>query len=127
MTLTITKRFTFEAAHQLPWHDGKCARLHGHSYVLEVSVAGEVKPDDGKPDAGMVVDFAAVSGVMKPLIEAVLDHHSLNDQLENPTAENLVRWLVPILQPHMTQIGTVLTRLRLYETATSWVDWELGR
>lgn len=119
MTQTITKRFAFESHHRLPWHDGKCARDHGHSYVLEVSVTGGVRPDDGKPDSGMVMDFSALSAVVRPLVDGVLDHHSINDVLNNPTAERLVEWLVADLSPKLPG----LSRIRVYETATSWVEW----
>lgn len=119
--LTITKRFTFEAAHQLPWHKGKCARLHGHSYVLEVSVRGPVVPDDlASPESGMVMDFDRIKAALKPLIDGKLDHFSLNQIMRNPTAENIVLWLTDQLRD--TFPG--LCRLRLYETATSWVEWE---
>lgn len=124
MNLTITKRYTFEAHHKLPWHDGKCANDHGHSYVLEVSVRGRIKPNNGQPDSGMVMDFGRVSDVVKPLIEAALDHHSLNHILQNPTAERLVEWLIPSLRADLELDGTRLVRLRLYETATAWVEWE---
>ena len=116
---TITKRFAFEAHHKLPWHAGKCARDHGHSYVLEVSVTGPVKPDNGESDSGMVVDFGDVSAAVKPVVEAVLDHHSLNDLMPNPTAERLVEWLVADLGLKLPG----LSRVRIYETANSWVEW----
>lgn len=90
-TTVITKRFGFEAAHFLPnvTDDHKCRRVHGHSYVVRVHVAG---PMDEY--AGWVVDFGEVKQVWKPL-EAQLDHHLLNDLpgLENPTAENLAAWI----------------------------------
>lgn len=90
-TTVITKRFVFEAAHFLPnvADDHKCRRVHGHSYVVWVHVAGPMDED-----AGWVVDFGDVKQVWKPL-EAMLDHHLLNDVpgLQNPTAENLAAWI----------------------------------
>ncbi|WP_435827215.1 6-carboxytetrahydropterin synthase QueD [Actinoplanes philippinensis] len=86
----IFREFTFEAAHRLPevplGH--KCARLHGHSYRLEVHVAGDVDPD-----LGWVMDFADVKAAVRPVIDQ-LDHYYLNEipGLENPTSENLARW-----------------------------------
>jgi 6-pyruvoyltetrahydropterin/6-carboxytetrahydropterin synthase len=73
--MTIWKRFTFEAAHRLPSVPAghKCARLHGHSFHVEVHVAGPVGED-----TGWVMDFAEVSAVMKPLINQ-LDHYYLNE------------------------------------------------
>jgi len=54
MRISIVRRYRFEAAHTLPWHPGKCSRTHGHSYVLEVQVAGELD------NRGVVMDFAEV-------------------------------------------------------------------
>lgn len=120
--MKITKEYRFESAHVLPWHDGKCAREHGHSYVLQVTVEGEVKANDGSRDAGMVMDFADIGRVVKPLIEERFDHFRLNDSLglENPTAENMVLWLVDYLDERLPGLAAI----RLYETATGWVEWE---
>lgn len=122
--LEISKRFRFESHHKLPWHNGKCSRDHGHSYILEVSVTGPVKPDSGAPDSGMVLDFYEISTIIKPLIEGYLDHYSLNDLHSNPTAENIVLWLVNTLQRRIPA-PAVLTRVRLHETADAWVEWRL--
>ena len=56
MKTTITVAITFAAAHRLPDHEGKCCRLHGHTYGLEVTVEGT--PQESGPAAGMVMDFA---------------------------------------------------------------------
>ena len=120
--MKLTKAYTFEAGHVLPFHTGKCGRPHGHSYVLHVTIEGDIKPDDGSPDSGMVMDFAEISQVLKPLIAGDLDHYWLNESLEmkNPTAERIVEWVVEKLQPQFSGLCAV----RLYETATGWVDWE---
>jgi 6-pyruvoyltetrahydropterin/6-carboxytetrahydropterin synthase len=118
----ITKRVTFEAHHKLPWHKGKCARHHGHSYVLEVTFAGPVQAHPGATTDGMVVDFGDISAFLKPLVADYLDHHSLNDILDNPTAEHLVLWLVGQITARNTT-HAFLDAIRLYETADSWVDW----
>lgn len=119
--LTITKEYRFESSHILPWHEGKCGRQHGHSYILQVEVAGPVKPDDGEPDSGMVMDFADISAVMKPLIAGYLDHYQLNDSLMivNPTAERIVQWIAEQIRHDLPGLAS----LRLYETATGWVTW----
>lgn len=79
----------WEAAHWLPGvpEGHKCRRLHGHSYRAQVTVCGPVDPD-----SGMVIDFGDVKKSLRALAEA-LDHQTLNDELENPTVENLVVWL----------------------------------
>lgn len=91
---TLKKEFTFEAAHKLPHHDGKCQRLHGHSWRARIVVGGDVL-EVGGPKAGMLMDFAEVSRVVKPIVEDVLDHHYLNEslQMENPTSEAIACWL----------------------------------
>lgn len=110
-TVTVTKTFRFEAAHMLPDHPGQCARMHGHSYVLEVSVRGPVREN------GMVVDFEELSAAVRRLVIDRLDHTLLNEVLPNPTAENvgllILGWL--------GRAGFLVSELTLHETATSRV------
>ena len=69
----------FDAAHFLPWHEGKCKNLHGHRWEVEVVIQSE-KLDEN----GLVMDF----GIVKQLLERVMpDHHDLNSWVGNPTAE----------------------------------------
>ena len=114
--MELFKEFTFEAAHRLPNvpAEHKCARLHGHSYRVIVHVAGDVDPI-----TGMVIDFAEVTAVVKPLIDEHLDHYLLNDVegLENPTSENLARWVWQGLAGALRQLSAVEVR----ETCTSGV------
>jgi len=109
----IFKEFTFEAAHRLPHvpQGHKCARLHGHSYRVEVHVEGAVEGE-----TGWVCDFADLSAAMRPLL-AQLDHYYLNeiDGLDNPTSEVLARWIWERVQPELPGISQVLVR----ETCTS--------
>ncbi len=106
--LSVTKVFTFDAAHQLPNHPGKCRRLHGHTYRLEVTVAAEL---DAK--TGMVLDFYDLSSVVKEKVLSRLDHRYLNDFVENSTAENLCLWIAR----ELTELP--LQQIRLWETPTS--------
>jgi 6-pyruvoyltetrahydropterin/6-carboxytetrahydropterin synthase len=89
--MDLFREFTFEAAHRLPQVPAghKCARLHGHSYRVEVQVSGEVGAD-----TGWVLDFADLSEAFRPVREQ-LDHYYLNDidGLANPTSEVLARWI----------------------------------
>jgi len=89
--MEIFREFTFEAAHRLPnVPDGhKCARLHGHSYRVEVHVSGDVGAM-----SGWVMDFADIKAAFVPLADQ-LDHRYLNEVpgLENPTSEVLARWI----------------------------------
>ncbi len=113
MRAEIQKTITFEAAHRLPNVPAghKCARLHGHSFSVEIAVEGEVDPT-----TGWVVDFADLTLAFRPLFER-LDHHYLNEVegLENPTSENLARWIWERLEPALPG----LTRVTVQETCTA--------
>lgn len=110
--VTLWKEFYFEAAHLLPnMPEGhKCARLHGHSFHLEVHLAGRAVAH-----TGMLVDYGDIKTAFAPL-EDMLDHRYLNDipGLENPTSENIVRWIWERLAPTLPG----LSRLVLRETCT---------
>lgn len=111
--MEIFKEFTFEAAHRLPNVPAEhmCARLHGHSFAVRISVAGEVGSE-----TGWVMDFSEIGAAFGP-VRKRLDHHYLNEieGLENPTSENLVRWIWDRLQPALPQLSAVEIR----ETCTS--------
>jgi 6-pyruvoyltetrahydropterin/6-carboxytetrahydropterin synthase len=109
----IRKQFKFEAAHVLPHHPGKCSRLHGHSYRLDVTLEGPLT--GAGPAAGMIVDFEVLSQVVKSGVVAELDHRSLNEVMPNPTAENVIVWIWRRLAPEFPQ----LAELVLWETATA--------
>ena len=87
MIVELTREYCFEAAHRLPRvsEGHKCSRIHGHSYRIELQVAGPVDPA-----TGWLVDFADIDDCWDAL-HARLDHRYLNDVpgLENPTCENL--------------------------------------
>lgn len=114
----IFKEFTFESAHRLPFvpEDHKCARLHGHSFRVEIHVAGEVDPA-----SGWIMDFADLKAAFKPLY-ARLDHNYLNEieGLENPTSENLARWIWERLKPSLPELCRIVVR----ETCTSGCAFE---
>ena len=111
--MEIWKDFAFEAAHHLPEvpEGNKCRRLHGHSYRVRVYVEGELDPT-----LGWVVDFAEIRETCEP-IRQQLDHYYLNeiDGLENPTAENLAKWIWNRLKPELP----MLSRIEISETCTS--------
>jgi 6-pyruvoyltetrahydropterin/6-carboxytetrahydropterin synthase len=109
----IRKQFKFEAAHVLPYHDGKCSRLHGHSYRLDVTVEGPL--ETAGPATGMVVDFDVLSQVVRANVIDALDHRHLNDLIDNPTSENIVAWIWRRLAPALPQ----LAELTLWETANA--------
>jgi 6-pyruvoyltetrahydropterin/6-carboxytetrahydropterin synthase len=111
--MEIFKKITFEAAHRLPNAPAghKCARLHGHSFCVELHVVGDI---DAK--TGWVMDFADIRKAFAPLYEK-LDHHYLNEVpgLENPTSENIARWIWQHLKPALPQLSKVV----VHETCTA--------
>lgn len=117
---TLTKKFRFEAAHVLPRHDGKCRRLHGHSWQGEVIVRGDQLCREG-PKAGMVVDFGDMKQPIKEMVDRYLDHHYLNETLpmENPTSEEVARWCYNFLQPLLPRLVAVV----IEETCTSRCEY----
>ena len=90
MAFRLERSYRFEAAHFLPKvpPGHKCARMHGHSYQIDVTIEGEIDPE-----RGWVMDFAAIDEHAMPLVRQ-LDHQVLNeiDGLANPTSELLARW-----------------------------------
>jgi 6-pyruvoyltetrahydropterin/6-carboxytetrahydropterin synthase len=109
----IRKQFAFEAAHVLPHHDGKCSRLHGHSYRLDVTVEGSLETTG--PATGMVIDFDALSHIVRASVIDALDHRYLNDTIDNPTSENIIVWIWRRLDADVPG----LAELTLWETATA--------
>ncbi len=111
--MDIYKEFHFEAAHHLPnVPDGhKCARLHGHSFHVRLYLSGSVGER-----SGWVIDFADIKQAFKPILEQ-LDHHYLNEipGLENPTSENIARWIWAQTRPRLPALSAV----ELRETCTS--------
>lgn len=85
----IGKDFELCCAHVLPNHLGKCSRLHGHNYKIEVYMEGNINLE-----TGMVEDFDRLTTLVQYLIIDLFDHQNLNDFYELPTAENLaVSWM----------------------------------
>ena len=111
--MRLYKDFSFEAAHRLPNvpEEHKCARLHGHSFLVRVSVDGPVGEQ-----TGWVMDFADLKAAFRPLHDR-LDHRYLNEiaGLENPTSEVLAHWIWRELRPTLPGLAEIEVR----ETCTS--------
>lgn len=97
MKVRLVREYRFEAAHRLPNvpEGHKCQRLHGHSFKIEISIAGPVNDQ-----TGWFIDFGDLDAIWAPIYDA-LDHRYLNDVpgLENPTSELLSRWLWQRIKP----------------------------
>lgn len=111
--MEIFKEFQIESAHSLPnVPDGhKCGRIHGHSFRLAIHVTGPVSEPEG-----WVMDFADIKKIFAPIYDQ-LDHRYLNDieGLENPTSENIARWIWARLKPQLP----LLSKVVVHETCTS--------
>lgn len=113
--MRLSREFTFDAAHKLVDHPGKCAHLHGHTYTLIVTVQG--KPDD----SGMVIDF----NEMKRIVDTVtikLDHTYLNEFYSTPTVENMAADIFEKLEKKFNKVQVSLASVTLYEGKKSWVE-----
>lgn len=138
----VTKRFHFEMAHMLYKYDGICENIHGHSYNLEVTIAGKPLHQPGNPKDGMIIDFGDLKNIVKTHITERFDHSLMvnslipEEQVERlkkitnrliivgfqPTTENIVSYIAGILQQHLPPDVTLYS-IRLYETVTSFAEW----
>lgn len=138
--IRITKEFRYEGAHALLNYDGKCRHIHGHSYILYVTLKGVPIRDPAATKNGMIIDFTDLKSIVNKHIIDKFDHalvlreHSpLAEEMSagyqnviivnfQPTCENLVAYFADILKNHLP--GEIeLYSLKLYETATSYVEW----
>jgi 6-pyruvoyltetrahydropterin/6-carboxytetrahydropterin synthase len=144
----ITRRLEFDAGHRIPDHRSLCRHVHGHRYVLEVTLVGTLDETPGSPERGMVMDFGDVKRIawdhlighwdhaflawrddpVAAAIASVLPHHRtvLLDSI--PTAENLARIAFETLAPHFhARYGERLrlARVRIFETPNCWADFPL--
>lgn len=115
--MEIRKSFTIEAAHLLPnlppGH--KCARLHGHSFTIEIAAGGPIDPVKG-----WIIDYADIKDAFQPIYDR-LDHNYLNDipGLENPTSEHLALWIWERLKPELHNLTAVI----VHETCTTTCEY----
>ena len=140
--IRITKIFSFEMAHALWKHDGKCANIHGHSYKLSVTVIGEIFSKKSHPKDGMLIDLADLKKLVEESVIQIFDHALVVNsntgekylkQLKHfnkrtlvvpyqPTCENLVLDFSERIQDELNS-HFHLHSLKLQETATSYSEW----
>ncbi len=105
----------FDAAHRLPNYDGKCARVHGHTYEVEVVLEGPVDEE-----SGFLMDFYDLKVVMKSVLSE-LDHRDLNAILDNPTAERIAEHIKTGLERRLLETPASLVSVKLWEGKNKWV------
>lgn len=119
--MIVAKRVNFEAAHYLPNYEGKCKNLHGHHWVVEIAVSGQVMQEHG-----FVVDFSKLKTWMEENIVSEFDHTLLNDSIPNPTAENIALVIKMRFDATGWNIsGDIrLAWVKVWETEDSYVQYE---
>jgi 6-pyruvoyltetrahydropterin/6-carboxytetrahydropterin synthase len=139
--LRVTKIFRFETAHAIFGYTGSCRNIHGHSYVLHVSVQRSDKQDGFLPSPGFVIDFKQLKQLVQQAVVERFDHRILlsdaylldNPELRHlpnieiwevePTAENMLLWVKETLKNTLPP-EIRLHQLKLFETADSYAEWE---
>lgn len=121
LQVRVCRRFFFDSAHQLFDYIGKCSRLHGHNYELEVEVSGIRQPN------GIVIDFGDLKDIVNANVVKLLDHQNLCDFLKiNTTAENLAVTIFRVLDLRFSEVTFVpthtLMRVRVQETSGCWAE-----
>lgn len=147
--LTITRKLEFDAGHRIPDHKSQCRNLHGHRYVLEITLTGAVIDHEGQSDHGMIMDFSDVKKLANHALVDVWDHAFLvyeKDQVVRqfldtlpdhktvvlplvPTVENLARIAFDILKDVYTDnfgSGLTLQKVKLFETPNCWAEIVYG-
>ncbi|MBL8512111.1 MAG: 6-carboxytetrahydropterin synthase QueD [Betaproteobacteria bacterium] len=143
--VTITRKLEFDAGHRLPNHKSQCRNIHGHRYVLEITLSAQVIHEEGAADDGMVMDFGDVKRIAQETLVNRWDHaflvyredRAMVDFLATiadhktvvldvvPTAENLAQVAFQTLRDaYQDRFGHTLklSHLRLYETPNCWAD-----
>ena len=143
--MLITRRLEFDAGHRISTQNSQCRHLHGHRYVIEITLSGDIIADEGVTEQGMVMDFSEVKRIAKTVLVDKWDHaflvysadtqvlhflQSLEDHKtvvfdSQPTAENLAITAFRILDAaYQDSYGNQLKleRIRLFETPNCWAD-----
>jgi 6-pyruvoyltetrahydropterin/6-carboxytetrahydropterin synthase len=129
--MLLTRRYPFSAAHKL-WnpdfteaenaqHFGPCARLHGHNYMLEVTIAGVPAEK-----TGMIMDIVALDALVHESLISIIDHRYLDEDVPFlngvlSTCENVVQVFYDRLASEIPKPAT-LYRIRLYESEMNWAE-----
>lgn len=121
----LTKSTKFDAAHFLPNYVGKCSSMHGHTWRVDVTICGEELAGTG-PNTGMIVDFNHLKVWLQHIIDERFDHKVLNEEVFNPTAENLAF----DIYYELTRLWKTaehpfsLHSVKVYEGDSAWVEYK---
>ncbi len=138
----ITRKLEMDIGHRVPNHKSKCRNIHGHRYVLEVTVSGDLVEEKGASSEGMVMDFSDLKEIMTRSVHDVFDHGFImfeDDPLASdfkrwqdglgmkiifvpfiPTAENLASYWMDILSKALADSGITVIGVKVVETPNSW-------
>ena len=140
--IQVTKIFRFETAHAIYGYPGKCKNIHGHSYILHVTVATRKITNDYLPSPGFIIDFKELKRLIQSSVIKEFDHQLIlsgdyiknnitTSQLENlriwemePTVENMLLFIKNIVQKELPE-NVLLSKLKMYETNDSYAEWEI--
>ena len=140
--IRVTKKFTFDMAHALYGYDGPCKNIHGHTYILSITLLGNIVSDYKNPKNGMVIDFTDFKKIVNEKIISIFDHslvlnlnspHAhLNDIDKNfekinyvpyqPSCENLIVDFLNRLKDSFS-VSIQIKSMKLEETPTSFAEW----
>lgn len=153
--LSVTKDFSWDMAHMLAEHTGLCKNVHGHTYKMQVTVAGKnamIQHEENNPAGGMVVDFKELKEIVKDVIVDKVDHAFMTNKFTTcpvekeiqtalwsaglktydvdyrPTAENMAIHFARIIQTAFIarQVSYQLVSLTIWETPTSFATYNTG-
>jgi 6-pyruvoyltetrahydropterin/6-carboxytetrahydropterin synthase len=140
--IRVTKKFTFDMAHALYGYDGPCKNIHGHTYILSITLKGIVLQNNDHPKNGMVIDFTDFKKIIVDNIIQVFDHSlvlnsnsphgGLNEIRENfekinyvpyqPSCENLLIDFFDRINSKFAD-DIKINNIKLEETPTSYAEW----
>jgi 6-pyruvoyltetrahydropterin/6-carboxytetrahydropterin synthase len=110
--MLVTRIFQFDGAHKLLNYNGKCEKLHGHTWGVHVTVEAEVGA------GGIAFDFAKIKDIVQEKVLSLLDHSYINDIIEEPSAENIALWVWERLKGALP-----LYEVKVYESPFSFVTY----
>lgn len=117
----LSRLFEFDAAHHLPLYQGKCHKLHGHRYRLEITV----RTVKDTLNNGMTIDMLLIKKIINKKVIAKLDHKLINDLIKNPTMEDICIWIVQELNAILLDNGATIVSIKLWETPNIFITYYL--